>query len=140
MADASAGEKIVATVFNKNVSHSSALMLFERGNWLRYIAVVVLIIHAVMFIKKKQPQRELFIFALLQLIDILMRLPISSYNSNTQRQTVVRFGIIYVILSAMYAYTLMGPELSVLVFIVLAAATFVFITNTKKVKDQVSDE
>lgn len=117
----------VVTVFGSKKKWGEVKRYFEYGNILRYFAIAVLAYHAIVYIIKRKPQPELFFFSILQLLDILMRLPLSTVNSETQRKTVVLFAWIYVVLCAFYAKTMTdlfkGPfsiVFSVLVFVLLS--------------------
>ena len=73
--------------------------LFEAGNILRYIAVFALTIHAIDAISKKRKQYEVTVFAVLQLVDTITRIPRCTIAANISRagyDAVVRFGYVYI--------------------------------------------
>lgn len=131
-------DQTVSTVFGKDVSWKQAKKLFDYGNLLRYFAVGVLVYHAAMYISRQTKQPELLFFAILQLVDILMRLPLSTSNSKTQRNTVIRFGFLYVVLVGLYSRTMTGTVPAVVIVIVLTILTAILVKNTKKIEEKSS--
>ena len=129
----SKNDTIVAKTFSHEWSLRSVKKMFEYGNMLRYVAVFVLVYHAVKAAMKNEKQPEVTAFSILQLIDILCRLPLSIHNTKTQYLTVKRFSWIYVILVTIYLVPILGKPASLIVFVIMSVFVAIYFKNTVRV-------
>ncbi len=129
-------DQYVVRSFSMRFTKKNAENLFETGNILRYIAVFVLTLHAIDAILRKRKQYEVTIFAALQLVDIIARIPLCTFNLKVSRagyDTVIRFGWLYIWLFTLYLIPIIGWALSLAISALLCTGLILVVRNTTRI-------
>ena len=125
-------KKLFAYAFNRGWTSEEAKSLFTKSNWVRYIAIAVLIYHAIKALQKNEKQVEVTAFAVLQLCDILMRLPLA-IATKPQYVAVRNFSAIYVVLITIYLVPLVGKPIAMTIFVIMAVIYFLIFRQARKI-------
>ncbi len=111
-------DQYVVRSFSMRFTKKNAENLFETGNILRYIAVFVLTLHAIDAILRKRKQYEVTIFAALQLVDIIARIPLCTFN---------------IWLFTLYLIPIIGWALSLAISALLCTGLILVVRNTTRI-------